>query len=106
MILVIAIVVLIFVPWPWGLILFGVLLAGFFGEIAFWNTKLRDRRSDVGSQTLVGRTGQLLSDCRPDGQVRIGGETWMAHCEAGAAAGQTVRVQAVQELTLIVELEH
>lgn len=105
MLLVIAIILLIFLPQPWSFIVFAALLAGFVGEVVFWQRRLRHRRVEVGTQTLIGKTGQLASDCRPDGQVRIAGEIWGAHCQAGADEGATVRVQAVNDLTLVVEPE-
>jgi membrane-bound serine protease (ClpP class) len=103
MLLILAIILLIFLPSPWGLILCVALVIGFIGEVIFWQGKVRNRRAAVGSQTLVGRTGEVVSDCTPTGQVRIEGEIWAAHCASGAAAGQPVRVVSVDELNLVVE---
>lgn len=103
MLLVIGIILLIFVPRPWNFVVFAALLVGFVAEIAFWQRRLRSRKVKVGAQTLIGKSGRLVSDCRPDGQVHVAGEIWGAYCRAGADEGETVRVQAVNELTLIVE---
>jgi membrane protein implicated in regulation of membrane protease activity len=105
MLLILAIILLIFLPSPWGLLAAVTFFVGFLAEIAIWQRWVRNRKVAVGASTLVGKTGRLVSDCAPDGQVRIGGEIWAAHCDAGAAEGQAVRVRAVDDLTLVVEPE-
>jgi membrane-bound serine protease (ClpP class) len=57
----------------------------------------------VGVETLIGAIGEAVTDCRPDGTVRIRGEVWQARCEAGVGAGQRARVVARDRLTLLVE---
>jgi membrane-bound serine protease (ClpP class) len=52
---------------------------------------------------MIGKTGVVVSECRPNGQIRLGGELWEARCNEGADAGETVRVTALEDLTLIVE---
>jgi membrane protein implicated in regulation of membrane protease activity len=42
--------------------------------------------------------------CRPVGQVFVAGELWRARCEEGADAGESVRVAAVNDLTLDVRV--
>ena len=103
MFLILAFVLLIFLPSPWGLVAFTICLVLFFGELLFWNRTMRGRRKVVGAQTLVGREAEVLAPCRPTGQVRIGGEIWEASCDAGADSGETVRVLEVRGLTLLVE---
>ena len=44
----------------------------------------------------------MTAACRPEGQVRIKGELWQARCEAGADVGDTVRVERLDGLTLVV----
>ena len=97
------IVLLIFVPWPWNLVSATACLILFCGELFFWSRTVRGRHKVVGAQTLVGREAEVLAPCRPIGQVRIGGEIWQARCEAGADAGETVRVVGLSGLTLLVE---
>jgi membrane-bound serine protease (ClpP class) len=103
--LILAFVLLIFVPKPWNLVSFTVCLILFVGELFFWNRTMRGHRKVVGAQTLIGREAAVLSPCKPTGQVRIGGEIWEARCETGADAGDTVRVVEVRGLTLLVEPE-
>lgn len=105
MLLVLAIILLIVLPSPWGLLAAVIIFVAFFAEVAIWQRWLRSRKVAVGASTLVGRTGRVVSGCAPDGQVRIGGEIWAARCEAGAVEGQTVRVRAIDHLTLVVEPE-
>jgi membrane-bound serine protease (ClpP class) len=101
--LILAFVLLIFLPSPWNLVAFTVCLVLFFGELLFWNRTMRGRRKVVGAQTLVGQQAEVLAPCRPTGQVRVGGELWEARCDAGADTGDTVRVVEVRGLTLLVE---
>ena len=57
----------------------------------------------VGVELLDGALGRAITDCRPDGTVRVRGEVWQARCEAGADADQPVRVRGRDRLTLVVE---
>ena len=56
-----------------------------------------------GPETLIGSTGRAVTDCRPEGTVRVQSEEWRARCESGVAAGEAVRVVAREGLTLLVE---
>jgi len=104
MILVGAILLAVFVlPQPWRLPV--ILLAAVVevAETGFWLWYSRRRRVQMGPETLVGSTGQVVTPCMPQGQVRVQGELWRAHCAEGAAAGEEVRVVAIDGLTLLVE---
>ena len=68
-------------------------------EIFIW-LRWRKVRSTTGSESLVGMTGQVLSDCRPEGQIKIKGQIWKAHCKEGAATGEEVVVEDVDGLRL------
>lgn len=103
MLLIVAFVLLLVVPYPWNLVAFLVTLALFVGELLFWNRTVRGKRREVGAQTLLGRTAIVVSPCRPDGQVRVAGEIWAARCEGGAGTGDAVTVVGRDELTLLVE---
>jgi membrane protein implicated in regulation of membrane protease activity len=72
-------------------------------ETAFWVWLSRRGRVRMGPETLVGATGEVMSPCRPVGQVRLEGELWRARCEDGADVGDRVRVLALDGLTLLVE---
>jgi membrane protein implicated in regulation of membrane protease activity len=101
--LLVAIALLLVLPWPWNVVGFGVCFILFVGEIFFWNTRVRGQRAQVGAQTLIGQTATVVADCHPDGQVRIAGEIWHARCTDGADEGDAVTVVARAKLTLVVE---
>jgi membrane protein implicated in regulation of membrane protease activity len=102
--LIAGILLLLVLGWPWGALALGLCLAGFVGELALWNRTVRRRRVQAGATaTLVGATAAVVTPCRPDGHVRVEGETWSAHCPEGADAGETVVVTRVDDLTLLVE---
>lgn len=103
MLFIVAIALLLFLPSPWNVYGFGIALVLFFGEAWGWNRSMRGRKKVVGAQALIGTQATVLEACRPQGQVRVGGEIWAARCEAGADAGDTVRVVDLDGLTLLVE---
>src|ERR1700749_4490310 len=98
MLVVLAIILLLVLPSPWALTGFVVALVLATAEIYFWNRTVRHRRRVVGPQTLIGRDAVVVSACVPDGQVRIDGEIWAAHCDGGAAVGDAVRVASRRRL--------
>lgn len=108
MIFLLFLILAIFLPvsstWATILVIAGCVLE--IGEVTIlrrWSKRL-DKKVPVaaGAETMVGETGTVVSPCRPDGTVRIHGELWNARCEAGADAGTTVRVDALDELLLVV----
>jgi membrane-bound serine protease (ClpP class) len=102
MVLIVFIVLSLFVPWPWNL---AVLAAGVIAEIGeiIWGRRLARRwRAKTGVQTMIGAAAEVVSPCRPAGQVRVRGELWGAICADGADVGDTVRIVAIDELTLTV----
>jgi len=103
MLILLAIALLIFVPSPWNLVGFIVVLPLWLLELAGWNRTVKRRRRVVGVQTLIGKEASVITPCRPNGQVRVNGEIWEARCAAGASSGDTVRVVGLDGLTLIVE---
>ena len=103
MFLLLALVLLIVLPSPWGFVGFGIGLVCFGGEVVYWQRRVRGRRAVVGAHTLIGEVGTVVSPCRPHGQVRVSGEIWAAHCELGADRDETVTVVDRRKLTLVVE---
>jgi membrane-bound serine protease (ClpP class) len=73
------------------------------GEAAFWVWVSKRRRVQVGAEALVGAVAEVVSECRPEGSVRVQGELWRARCEHGADAGERVRIRALDGLTLVVD---
>jgi membrane protein implicated in regulation of membrane protease activity len=103
MLLIVALVLLIFLPDPWDVI--GATVFGVLGllELFLWNRTVRRRKKVVGTQTLIGQTAEVRTTCRPHGQVFVGGELWEADCAAGADVGSRVTVRQVRGLTLEVD---
>ena len=88
-------------PWDWVAIGLGATWeVAESVAIVRWSQR---RQVQVGLETLVGRRAVVSADCMPDGQVRVAGELWRAHCRAGAGVGDEVVVREVDGLTLVVE---
>jgi membrane protein implicated in regulation of membrane protease activity len=88
---------------PWNFVVIGIGVVLEIGEI-YWGRKLARRwRPHTGAEALVGSRAEVVEECRPKGSVRVQGELWRATCAAGASVGETVRILAVQDLTLEVE---
>jgi membrane protein implicated in regulation of membrane protease activity len=102
------ILALFFLPSPWGVI--AVVAAAIFdlietGVFVCWSRRRRRRGpAAVGVHELVGRTGVTLSRLEPGtvtpGQVRLNGEIWAARSSQPVDPGESVRVVAVDGLTL------
>jgi membrane-bound serine protease (ClpP class) len=61
------------------------------------------RKPAIGAEALAGAEGVAVTDCRPQGRVRVHGEVWRAVCHEGADACDEVVVQRVEgDLTLLV----
>jgi membrane protein implicated in regulation of membrane protease activity len=102
-ILLITIILAVFVvPVPWNLAVLVLGILGEIGEIAWGRRLARRLHPRTGAEAMVGVTGVVASACRPAGQVRVQGELWNATCVAGADPGDTVRIEAVNGLTLVV----
>ena len=71
-------------------------------EISVW-LKWRKVGAKSGIETMIGMTGVALSDCKPDGQVKVKGQIWKAHCSDGVEEGADVLVTAVDGLKLEVD---
>ena len=96
------ILAILFVPWPWNVL---VILAGLgveTGEV-IWGLRLARRwKPKTGAEAMIGREAEVVSPCRPLGQVRVHGELWQASCAEGADPGERVRIDRIDGLTLIV----
>ena len=103
MLLLVAFLLLFLLDSPWNLVAFVVCIGLFIGEALLWNRTVKARRAAVGADTLVGREAEVVTPCRPEGQVRVDGETWAARCETGADPGEKVRVVDRSDLILLVE---
>jgi membrane-bound serine protease (ClpP class) len=106
LLLVILLVVFTSIAPPWSVVLLLVGCGLEAIEIVFlrrWAKRL-DRRTKrtTGAEAMIGQAAQVVEACNPNGTVHLRGELWDARCDAGAAAGETVRVEALEGLTLVV----
>lgn len=102
MALTVAIILAFFAPWPWNLI---AVLSGLAIESVelTWGLRLARRwRPRTGAEAMVGLTAEVVAPCHPTGQVRVLGELWEARCAEGADVGETVRIERLEGLTLVV----
>ena len=104
MILLTGLLLAIFViPDPWDVpVVIGFAVLEVTETLVTWRLSRRGAVK-VGVETLIGAVATAVTDCRPDGAVRIRGETWQARCASGVDAGQRVRVVGRDGLTVIVE---
>ena len=105
------ILALVFLPLPWNLIVI-VLAAALELSLWFFGVRYsRRRRATVGVETMVGMQGVAISTLEPGssgatvGQVKVDGEIWEARARGEVRPGDTVRVTAIDGLTLEVEKE-
>lgn len=90
------------VAWP-VIAAFALLSLLFLLVVARMLLKLRHRPPVSGDDMLLGLQGECLKAFTGEGQVRVQGEIWAATCDHPLAAGQWVRVQTVEGLTLRVK---
>ena len=103
MVLLLAVVIALFVPWPANLV---VIILGVVGEIGevIWGRRLARRwRPKTGAEAMIGMSGEVVARLHPVGQVHVNGELWEARSTAEADVGDTVIVRALDGLTLLVE---
>jgi membrane-bound serine protease (ClpP class) len=103
MFLLLALVLLVFLPWPWNLMGFVAGLLLFAVEVAYWQRRVRGRKVQTGVENLVGSVGEVTEALTPLGQVRVLGELWQARAASELPRGTPVRVVKVEGLTLGVE---
>jgi membrane protein implicated in regulation of membrane protease activity len=103
MLIIVAVVLLLVLDGPWNIVAFVIVTLLWFVELYGWSRTVRKQRRVVGAQTLIGQEAVVTEPCRPLGQIRLDGETWSAHCAAGASEGDRVRVIGRDKLVLVVE---
>jgi len=93
---------LVFLPWPWNLVAILGGLAVETGELAWGLSLARRWKPKTGAEAMIGEEARVVAACRPFGEVRLLGELWQARCDEGADAGETVRIESIDGLTLFV----
>ncbi len=103
-ILTLIVIALAYIGGPWAVALLVAAAIAELGEIVLlrrWAKRLdRRHRSQSPEEQLIGLVAEVVTPCRPQGQVRVRGEIWEALCPAGAPQGSSVRVVGVESLTL------
>jgi len=93
---------ILFIPWPWNVLVILGGLAIETGELA-WGLRLARRwKPKTGAEAMIGQGAVVVSPCRPLGEVRVHGELWRALCEDGAEVGERVCIEGIDGLTLLV----
>ena len=93
---------LIFLPWPWNVVMILGGLVIEVGELAWGLSLARRWKPRTGAEAMIGEEATVVSACRPLGEVRVQGELWQARCDEGADIGESVRIESLDGLTLIV----
>lgn len=96
------ILALVFLAWPWNLV---VILGGLAVETVelAWGLSLARRwRPQTGAEAMIGEEAEVVVACRPLGEVRVRGELWRARCDERADVGESVRIERLDGLTLVV----
>jgi membrane-bound serine protease (ClpP class) len=76
------------------------LITTFLVRIAW---RARQNKVLIGPEAMVGAVGIAQQALAPEGQILVHGEIWVAQAGEPVAAGQSVRVRAVDGLKLLVE---
>jgi membrane protein implicated in regulation of membrane protease activity len=98
-----SILVAVFVaPAPWGPVLVGCAIVWEIAEKVFWFRYSRRIPIAVGREAMIGLPVTVISPCQPVGRVQLLGERWTARCTAGAGLGDTLVIEAVEQITLVV----
>jgi len=103
MVLLLAVVLALFVPWPANLVVVVLGVVGEVGEV-IWGRRLARRwRPKTGAEAMIGKRAEVVAPLHPIGQVHFNGELWEARSTADADVGDTVIVRGLDGLTLVVE---
>lgn len=90
------------VPQPWGQLLVGGALLWEVTEKLFLLRYSKRTPPVVGREALIGLPVTAVSACLPEGWVKLRGERWKARCNEGAGVGDSLVVEAVEQITLVV----
>jgi membrane-bound ClpP family serine protease len=68
----------------------------------FWFRYTKRIPVAVDREAMIGLPVTVVSPCQPEGRVQLLGERWQARCTAGAGVGDTLVIEAVEQITLVV----
>jgi membrane-bound serine protease (ClpP class) len=81
----------------WALVAIGAYVA-----LKLWILRAQFWQPTTGVEGMRGRVATALTDLSPRGQVDFDGELWSAQSSQRVAAGERVRIDSVDGLTLLV----
>ena len=85
MVLLLALLLLILLPFPWNAIsAFATVAIGVF-EVAWWHRRVRHNKVQTGVENLLEATGEVTKRLAPSGQIRVLGELWQARSSSELA---------------------
>jgi len=87
---------------PWGIVLVVSAIAWEIVEKVFWVRYSKRIPIAVGCEAMIGLPVTVITPCQPEGRVQLRGERWKARCAAGAGVGETLVIEAVEQITLVV----
>lgn len=91
-------------PWVIGIVVVSSVL--FFGFVMTVALRARKRSALMGSEGMVGLSGEARSDLSPEGQAWVKGAMWRARALNGPIeSGTRIRVRRIDGLLLIVQAE-
>lgn len=68
--------------------------------------RLFRRRPTTGAEGMIGKTGTAISPIKPEGQVNVQGEIWRAESVTPIKRGESVVVEKVEGLKVIVSKQN
>jgi len=89
-------------PTAWAPALIGCAIIWEIAEKTFWFRYSKRIPIAVGREAMIGLPVTVITPCQPEGRVQLRGERWNARCAAGAAVGDRVVIEAVDQITLVV----
>jgi membrane-bound serine protease (ClpP class) len=101
--LLLALLLLLFLPDPWDIAGALAALALWGLEVLYFYRRMRGEKVVTGAENLVGAVGKTVEPLEPEGHVRVHGELWQARASESVPAGTRIRVVALDDLTLEVE---
>jgi membrane-bound serine protease (ClpP class) len=91
-----------FLSWPIALAIYLPLSTASIW-VSWLTAQALDRRPTTGKEGMIGLEAEVLRASPEALTVRVRGELWAARATAGVQAGDRVRVQRVEGLSLVVE---
>jgi membrane-bound serine protease (ClpP class) len=81
----------------------GVAFGGITTVLVRLAWRARRNKQMLGPEALLGAVGIAQQAIAPQGQILVHGELWLAESATPVSQGESVRVRAVEGLTLLVE---